>query len=144
MNWGMHGIFMSIFTDFIAFKSSLLKCNEKIYSLGSIRWVWIGLGIKKLIFKTSTEKIGSFNQRVSPCSWVMMECVSCKICWEGAEVLDSFNINRKTILGASCFVKFVWHHILLHGLCHLVQDTECKRYWTSIHVAWSLFWENIR
>ena len=26
---GMHGILMSIFTDFIGFKSSLFKCNRK-------------------------------------------------------------------------------------------------------------------
>ena len=30
----MRGILMSIFTDFIAFKSSLFKCNRNIFRFG--------------------------------------------------------------------------------------------------------------
>ena len=39
MDCGMHGILMSIFTDFSAFKSSLLIVTGIIFGLGSIRQV---------------------------------------------------------------------------------------------------------
>ena len=41
MDYEIHGILMSIFTDFIAFKSSLFKCNKIVFSLASIRWVFL-------------------------------------------------------------------------------------------------------
>ena len=49
MDYGMRGILMSSFTDFIAFKSSLFKCKRNIFfCLRSIRRVFILSGIDKL------------------------------------------------------------------------------------------------
>ena len=59
----MRVILMSTFTDFIAFKSSLFKCNEIIYGFKSNRRVLIRSGINNFkIFKASTEKsVASIN-----------------------------------------------------------------------------------
>ena len=64
MDYGMHGILTSIFTDFIASKSSLFKCKGIIFGLGGIRQVFIWSGINKLNMQSEYRKIGSFNQHV--------------------------------------------------------------------------------
>ena len=61
----MRGILMSIFTDFIVFKSIVFSyVTEIIFGLGSIRRVFTCSRINKLNNQSECKKIGSFNQRV--------------------------------------------------------------------------------
>ena len=57
---------MLIFTDFIAFKSTVVFSNVTgiIFGLESIRQVFIWLEINKLNIQSEYRKIGSFNQCV--------------------------------------------------------------------------------